>query len=149
MQDCNPLLTPLDVNIKLNKSMYLQKKEEEMEMVNTPYQKAVGSLLYLSQCTRLDISYAVNLVSEFNNNPGKSYWCAIKRIFKYLEITTGHKLEYSKSDTNTLIGYCDADWAAGLDERKSTTGCIFFKGKAATTWNSRKQQTVALSTTEV
>jgi hypothetical protein len=50
-----------------------------------------------------------------------------------------------------LTGYCDADWAGDCEDRRSTTGYIFTLAKGAGTpisWKSRKQTTVALSSTE-
>jgi hypothetical protein len=47
-----------------------------------------------------------------------------------------------------LSGYCDADWAGDLDERKSTTGYAFYVGDGCVSWNSKRQPTVALSTAE-
>lgn len=59
-------------------------------------------------------------------------------------------LQYKKSDRDKaeIVGFSDADWASDVDDRKSVTGYVFTMGGAAITWNTRKQQTVALSTTE-
>jgi hypothetical protein len=114
----------------------------------TPYQQAVGSILYLTQCTRPDIAYAVNNVSRYNNCFGKSHWIAVKRIMRYLKGTAHMKLAFRKQHGHRIYGYTDADWAADMDERKSCTGYVFIRSGCAITWNSRRQQTVALSTTE-
>ena len=47
-----------------------------------------------------------------------------------------------------LEGYCDSDYAGDLDDRKSTSGYVFLLKGGAISWNSSKQETVALSTTE-
>ena len=52
------------------------------------------------------------------------------------------------SDNGTLIGYADADWAGDLDDRRSTSGNLFLLAKGTVSWLSKKQATVALSTTE-
>jgi len=49
---------------------------------------------------------------------------------------------------HTCVGYCDADWAGDLDNRKSTSGYVFKVSKGAITWSSKKQPCVALSTDE-
>lgn len=66
---------------------------------------------------------------------------------RYLRGTIKYGITYGavKGD---LTGYSDADWAANLDERKSTTGYVFTMNGGAISWNSRKQPTVALSSTE-
>jgi hypothetical protein len=47
-----------------------------------------------------------------------------------------------------VVGYCDADWAGDLEDRRSTTGFVFMMGGGATSWSSKRQPTIALSTTE-
>lgn len=39
-----------------------------------PYSSVVGSLMYAMVCTRLDIAYAVGMVSRFLSNLGKAHW---------------------------------------------------------------------------
>eukprot|EP00253_Pinus_taeda_P023530 PITA_23530 len=48
----------------------------------------------------------------------------------------------------TLSGYTDSDWAGSVDDRKSTAGYVFSLGSGVVTWTSKKQQAVALSSTE-
>jgi hypothetical protein len=47
-----------------------------------------------------------------------------------------------------LAGYTDADWAGNAADRRSTSGYAFSIGSAAVAWSSKKQPTVALSSTE-
>ncbi|MCO5560032.1 hypothetical protein L7F22_013638 [Adiantum nelumboides] len=46
-------------------------------------------------------------------------------------------------------GYTDSDWAGSSSNCRSTNGYMFSFGSAADTWSSKKQPTVALSSTEV
>jgi hypothetical protein len=55
---------------------------------------------------------------------------------------------YEVVDSPRLIGYSDSDWAGNLDDQKSTSGQFFFYGHNIISWSSKKQATVALSTTE-
>lgn len=73
MSDCKPSKSPSDPNQKLSLSMCANNEEEHRELQNVPYQEAVGSLLYLAQGTRPDIAFAVNDVSRFNSNFGKTH----------------------------------------------------------------------------
>jgi hypothetical protein len=57
-------------------------------------------------------------------------------------------LKYEKGNTEAVTGYSDADWAGDLNDRRSTTGNIFMQSGAAISWLSKKQATVALSTSE-
>ena len=47
-----------------------------------------------------------------------------------------------------LEGYTDADWADFKADRQSTLGFVFSLGSGAISWSSKKQVTVALSSTE-
>ena len=47
-----------------------------------------------------------------------------------------------------MVGYSDADWASDADDRKSTTRYVFKFQEGSVSWNSKRQQTVALSTTD-
>lgn len=147
MDDCNPVATPLDPNQRLTKEMSPSNAFERSEMKNIPYQEAVGSLLFLVQISRLDICYAVSVLSRYNNDPGKAHWAAVKRVLRYLKGTIDKKLVFT-NQLDELKGYCDADWASDVDERKSTSGYVFTMQGAAISWSSKKQGTIALSTTE-
>jgi hypothetical protein len=46
------------------------------------------------------------------------------------------------------VGYSDSDHAGDLDDRKGTTGMVFFLAKNLITWCSQKQSVVALSSCE-
>lgn len=149
MTDCNPVRIPMDPNERLTRDMSPNTPEEITEMENVPYQAAVGSILFLTQCTRPDITFAIGNLSQFNNNPGRPHWNAVKRLISYLKGTIDHKLLFSrKSDTPIICGYTDADWASNVDDRKSCTGYVFKWFGGAISWVSKRQPTVALSSTE-
>jgi ribonuclease HI len=70
---------------------------------------------------------------------------------KYVKGTKDHGLIYKKQNLNgkfNVYGYVDSDWASDATTRKSTTGYIFFMNGKPISWNSRKQNSVALSSTE-
>ncbi|KAM3753912.1 hypothetical protein ACB098_03G127700 [Castanea mollissima] len=71
-----------------------------------------------------------------------------KRILRYLKGTLDYGLLYSPSKDFKLVGYSDSDWAGDTDDRKSTTGFVFYMGNTAFTWTSKKQPIVTLSACE-
>lgn len=90
----------------------------------------------------------MNDVSRFNANPGKAHWVAVKRVLRYLKATSDYKLQYTRSSSGALVGYTDADWASDVDKRRSCTGYVYKMCGAAISWASKRQPTVALSSTE-
>ena len=73
MLDCNSVSTPIDPGLSLLSADAPQTSEETQEMSTIPYINAVGSLMYLSTCTRPDISYTVHKLARFNTNPGMAH----------------------------------------------------------------------------
>ena len=71
-------------------------------------------------------------------------------MLRYLKGSCDFGLVYTASDTNSLHvkGYCDSDYAADLDKRRSLNGYIFTFGDNVISWKSCLQHIVALSTTE-
>ncbi|XP_062557877.1 uncharacterized protein LOC134222730 [Armigeres subalbatus] len=148
MVDCNPATTPADASQRLDKSMSPKNEQEKQEMRDIPFRELVGSLQFLAQCTRPDIAYAVNVVSSYNNNPGKTHWIAAKRILRYLKGTKSVKLVYRKQNEVLFEGFTDADWGNDPESRRSITGYVFQYAGGSVSWSCRRQPTVALSTTE-
>lgn len=78
-----------------------------------------------------------------------THWTALKRVMRYLKGTEEYRLSYTQNkEENMAHGYCDADWASSEDDRRSCTGYTFLFQGGANGWNSKRQPTVALSTTE-
>jgi hypothetical protein len=98
--------------------------------------------------SRPDICLAVNQVAQFVQKPEASHWEAVKRIFAYLVKTPHHGLCYGKDGETQLNGYTDADFAGDLTTRKSTTGFVFMFHGGPVSWASRRQRSIALSTTD-
>jgi hypothetical protein len=119
---------------------------------NVPYREAVGSLMYAAYGTCPDIAYAVQTLSQFNENPQTSHWAALKRVLRYLRGTTDWGILFSAPEGQStpikVVGYSDADWGANPNDCKSITGYAFLLGSAPISWASRKQKSVALSSME-
>ena len=107
----------------------------------------VGNLRYLI-CTKPDLSLSVGIISRFMEEPIYSHWKALKRVLRYIQGTVSLGLFYSKTEDYKLVGYSDSDWCGDIDDRKSTSGYVFFMGNTTFTWLSKKQPIVTLSTCE-
>jgi hypothetical protein len=147
MENCKGVTTPINPNEKLSKEMCPKTEEEQKAVEKLPYQSLVGSLMYLAVSTRPDIAHAVSMLSQFNTNFGEQHWRAAKRVLRYLKNTENLGLMFKKSGQE-LVGYADADWGSSVDDRRSYTGYVFNFANAAVSWESRKQRTVAMSSTE-
>jgi len=78
--------------------------------------------------------------------PEQDHMRAVKGVLRYLRGTSRLGVMYSGSEA--LQGYVDADWAGDTDCRRSTTGLIFTLNGRPNSWSSKRQTTVATSTTE-
>lgn len=122
-------------------------KEENCNL-KVPYQQLIGSLMYLAVLTRPDIMYSVSFLSQFNNSFNNKHWMYAKRVLKYLNKTKSFGLTYTREGNSELVGYVDADWGNNIVDRRSYSGVCFVLCGGAISWSSRKQKSVALSSTE-
>ena len=139
MTECKDVGTPMEVDLKLSVEDTSAVVDERL------YRKLVGSLIFLCN-TRPDINFAVGVLSRFSNKPRENHWNAGMRIFRYIRGTQEYGINYSTG--KTLTGFCDSDWIGDLDSRRSVTGYCFTLGSGCISWISKKQPTVALSSTE-
>jgi hypothetical protein len=114
------------------------------------YQSAVGALMYPMLGTRPDLAYTVAVLGRHTSTPGADHQRALDRAFQYLNATSKWQLTFQRGnpDGTTLHGFVDADWASDIADRKSTSGFVFMLGGGAISWSSKKQPSVALSSTE-
>ncbi|KAL2532943.1 cysteine-rich RLK (RECEPTOR-like protein kinase) 8 [Abeliophyllum distichum] len=95
-------------------------KTEGTDLKNpTLFRSAVGALQYLTY-TRPDITFAVNRVSQYLQNPTDAHWNVLKRIFRYINGTLDLGLIIHEAQNMNIVAYGDADWASCPDDRKST-----------------------------
>ena len=113
------------------------------------YRSIVGALQYLT-ITRHELSFAVNKVCQFMQQPLADHWRAVKRILRYVAGTLDFGLHIRRQPVAdlSLVGFSDADWASDGDDRKSTSGVCVFLGSNLVAWSSRKQHTISRSSAE-
>jgi hypothetical protein len=148
MADSHPVATPLD-----DKASFVLDKDAPLDvttMEHKRYQSMVGSLNYLANSTRPDISYAVGQASKVLTRPTQKHICHVKRILRYLNGTRDLGVIYSGTDSadNTLLAYCDASLGDDLATRRSTAGYVLMLNGGPIEWSSRTQPRVAGSSSE-
>jgi KUP system potassium uptake protein len=138
------------------------------------YRQVLGELIYAYVVCRLDIGYAVTLLSRFANSPCKEHYIALKTVCKYLRATADWGILYWRTSPNDtlpdvpcaqpsldpslpsfpmsapleLTGFVDAAYATDCSNRRSVTGYVFTLAGGAVAFKSKLQATVALSSTE-
>lgn len=142
MEDAKPRTIPISASLRLSKD-----EGVPLDTAVYPYAGLVGSLMYLAIGTRPDIAYAVSLLARFMSAPTVVHFQAAKGVLRYLAATADYTLSFGGTDLS-LYGYSDADFAADVDTRRSVTGYVFTLGGGAISWSSKRQATVAASTTE-
>jgi hypothetical protein len=134
-------------------------------LVDFDYRSAIGILLYLSLCTRPDISNIIRFLSGFLATWTDFHVTCCLRVMRYLEGTADLGLLYSSDSTaESLVGntssfgfsdfvqhleaYSDASWADDYADATSSSGmALYFLGNLIY-WKSAKQHMVARSSME-
>ena len=113
----------------------------------TLYQQLIGNQMYSMVSIRPDTTYLLSQISQFNASPNSTHEAAAKRGLRYLAGTPDVGITYDGTEGLVIEAYSDADYAAGED-KKSISEIVIIMAKGAVSWQSKKQSTVATSTTE-
>ena len=119
MLGCKIASTPMNVNEKIISN-------DGTGLANARcFRRIAGGLNYLSH-TWPDIKFPISVVSRFVDNLTNHHFGVVKRIIRYVAGTTDFGIWYSKTSDFRLFGFTDSDYAGYLDDRKSTSGYVFF-----------------------
>ena len=144
MQNCSTVGTPLPA--KTLDSDYFSCSPA-LDIKKSVYPSLVGKLLYLSNCTRPDITAAFNYQSRFMSNATEVHMQQAKRLLRYIKGTLDYCITYFGSVSPEPLCWQDASFADGPG-RRSRTGLVILMCGGAVIWASKLQPTVALSTVE-
>lgn len=137
--------------IPMTKAVYSDPTGQEITdpAVITQYRSIVGMLMHIANYTRPDISFAISYLARFVNCPSTSKFARINDVVKYLNGTSSYGLYLGgPSKLCPIYAFCDSDFAACTDTRKSTTGYVVQCGLGSICWKSVRQATVSRSTPE-
>jgi hypothetical protein len=127
LTNARPLSTPMEPGTILVNEQSPTTKEKIEDMRDVPYLEGLGSLMYVCQGMRFDISLPVSLCSRFMHNSGHVHWEAAKIIFRYLKGTRDLRLHLGGINAPPH-GYSDADHGSQKDQH-SISGYAFFNWK--------------------
>ena len=92
------------------------------------FQSLLGSLLWVSRCTRPEIAFVVHKATRQTHQPRVHDYKLAKQIARYLKVTCEFKLRMtlakSVQDKVTLDSYSDAEFASDKMDRKPLTGGV-------------------------
>ena len=142
MSDCNPVATPLASGTDF------VPREALSDADVTRFRSMVGKILFAANTCRPDLAFAASTLSRFLKDPRTNHLAAAKHVLRYIKGTLDVGLVFRGNARCQLVGYSDADWAGDKVDRKSVTGYVFMLAGCAITWKTKKQQTVAMSSTE-
>lgn len=135
----NTVSTPMETCTKLTKSDIWTDANGDQPL----YHELDGYIMYLAVAARPHIAHAASDLNQFNDAFGNSHWTAAKSVLRYLKGT-------ADLENKIFEGFVDADYACGgsIGDRCFYTGYVFLMSLGAISWESRKQRTLAVSTTE-
>jgi hypothetical protein len=142
-----PVSTPMEPGSQFSVDQSPSSLNQVTKMRGVPYMEAIGSVLWPVVVSRPDAAYATGILSQFVQNPGPAHWEGLKRLINYLGCTKNLWLTFGGQKETLIEGFCDSDWAS-QKHRHSISGYSFHFGMGAITWSSKKQNVVALSSTE-
>ncbi|XRB17904.1 RNA-dependent DNA polymerase [Pseudoscourfieldia marina] len=127
----------------------LTRADEEDAEARHLARQFVGAILYAAVIVP-DLSSTVRVMSHVMSKPPSNFEACKKHVLRYLSGTINRGIKYNTNSNVPLklIGYCDASWGDNHENRRSTSGYIFFLNGGPISWASYLQTTVALSTVE-
>lgn len=146
MSDSKPVITPISPCVHLVPA----SADDHEECKGFPYLEIIGSLNHASVDTQPDISYAVSTLAQFSTSYGTDHITAIKHLMWYIKgnVDRGVSFRATSTSSHILQAYADADYANDASHRRSVTGYTINLGGSTVCWRTRRQKSVALSTTE-
>ena len=102
------------------------------------YLSVIGALMYLANCTRPNIAFAVNLLARHSADPTRHHWMGEKYILRYLNGKKDLGLFFKKNHDSSMFGYTDAGYLSDPHNEKSQIGFVFLHGGTAISCKSSK-----------
>ncbi|GKD69672.1 hypothetical protein Tco_1323762 [Tanacetum coccineum] len=111
---------PLHHGIKISKDICPKNDEVLDKMSRFTYVLAIGSIMYAMTCTMPDVSFALSIVSQHQQNPGEGYWTAVKNILKYLRNTKDRGAMTWKILKQDIVAdsTCESEYIAACEASK-------------------------------
>jgi hypothetical protein len=142
MDKAKPIKTSMGTNDHLDLDMNDTSVDQKV------YCSMIGFLLYIC-ASRPDIILSVCMCVRLQAAPKYCHLRVVKRIMRYLILTSNLDLWYPKGSCFELIAYSDVDYARYKVDRKSTLETCQFLSRSVVSWSSKKQNSIAIFMTKV
>nr|GEU75328.1 hypothetical protein [Tanacetum cinerariifolium] len=139
--------TPERLDTPMVEKSKLDEDKEGKAVDPSHYRGMIGTLLYLT-ASRPDLQFAICMCARYQARPTEKHLHAVKRLFRYLHGTVNRGLWYPKDSSIALTAFADADHAGCQDTRRSTSGSLQFLRDRLISWSSKRQKSVAISSTK-
>ena len=133
----------------LSRSEEQGDSEERGSVTTGNFASVVGAIGYLANQTRPDLAYAWNALTRSVSAPDAAAVRAAKYLLRYIKgkPDIGITLR-SVEGGDQLVAYSDSDWGNDAKDGVSISGSLFILANAAVGWQSQKQKTVSVSSSE-
>jgi hypothetical protein len=130
MSKAHPLKIPMVVgSLEKDKDPFRPKSDNEEPLgPEVPYLSAIRALIYLANCTRPNIAFAVNFLARHSAKPTRRHWVGVKTILRYIKGTEDLGLFFRKNIDLRLVGYAYAGYLSNPNDARSQTGFVFLCG---------------------
>jgi len=110
--------------------------KENEHISGVPYASVVGSIMYVTIFTHLDISYGISVVIKFMRNPGKVHLQVMKWIFYYFKSTINIGLIYNRASRtkSSFEGFVNSNYAFNWDRQRSLKSYVFIFSRCVIGW---------------
>ncbi|GJU72879.1 retrovirus-related pol polyprotein from transposon TNT 1-94 [Tanacetum coccineum] len=146
-QDFSKGSVDLSLDTPMVEKSKLDEDKEGKAVDPSHYRGMISTLLYLT-ASRPDLQFSICMCARYQARPTKKHLHVVKRIFWYLKGTVNRGLWYPKDSSIAITAFADADHAGCQDNRRSTSGSMQFLGDRLVSWSSKRQKSVAISSTK-
>jgi hypothetical protein len=159
----NPRKWPMLDSLKLCRSgTNFDLESEDLDVVQCPYRSLIGSMNFVSTCSRPDITYALNQLAKYSNDPKVAHWNAAMDLLKHLDGTKYYGIVLGRTNVSLPEPFCsklenyhadaqafaDANWATGIDDKRSTSGLLLHVYTGPVYWAAQGQPVTATASGE-
>ncbi len=115
---------------------------EDVKINQHEYQQVIESLMYVAIYTHLNITFALNQLSQYLSNSAKHHEHALKKLMQYIHFIIDLNITYKVSESMKLVKYSDSNYVLDRLNHKLILIYIYMLNEESVFWMSWKQKFV-------